>query len=187
MLAMHLKQLFRKPIRTVLYILVLVVLTAFFCTSLNLYRDSQHNLQLANDTYTTIAVMELYADVDSRGNIINDVTKAEDYAGYHALTVYGYDLEPITTAPSVKKYELRARYGAFSEDNIAVRYNDKKQAIPICSEDIIRFKIVPEHQKEAEADKEWNDVEFVDDGRYRIGTESWEDSGIFFRANITWI
>ncbi|MBS6323087.1 MAG: hypothetical protein KH409_03750 [Clostridium sp.] len=120
--------------------------------------------------------MELYADVDSRGNIISDVTKAEDYAGYHALTVYGYDLEPIITAPSVKKYELRARYGAFSEDNIAVRYNDKKQAIPICSEDIIRFKIVPEHQKEAEADKEWNDVEFVDDGRYRIHTFSFVDS-----------
>ena len=176
MLSMHLKQLFRKPIRTVLYILVLVLLTAFFCTSLNLYMDSRHNLQLANDTYTTIAIMELYADVDSRGNIINDVTKAEDYAGYHALTVYGYDLEPIITAPSVKKYELRARYGAFSEDNIAVRYNDKKQAIPICSEDIIRFKIVPEHQKEAEADKEWNDVEFVDDGRYRIHTFSFVDS-----------
>lgn len=57
---------------------------------------------MANDTYTTIAIMELYADVDSRGNIISDVTKAEDYAGYHALTVYGYDLEPIITAPSVK-------------------------------------------------------------------------------------
>ena len=176
MLSMHLKQLFRKPIRTVLYILVLVVLTAFFCTSLNLYMDSRHNLQLANDTYTTIAIMELYADVDSRGNIISDVTKAEDYAGYHALTVYGYDLEPIITAPSVKKYELRARYGAFNEANIAVRYNDKKQAIPICNEDIIRFKIVPEHQKEAEADKEWNDVEFVNDGRYRIHTFSFVDS-----------
>ena len=176
MLSMHLKQLFRKPMRTVLCILVLILLTAFFCTSLNLYMDSRHNLQLANDTYTTIAIMELYADVDSRGNIISDVTKAEDYAGYHALTVYGYDLEPIITAPSVKKYELRARYGAFNEANIAVRYNDKKQAIPICNEDIIRFKIVPEHQKEAEADKEWNDVEFVDDGRYRIHTFSFVDS-----------
>ena len=176
MLSMHLKQLFRKPMRTVLYILVLVVLTAFFCTSLNLYMDSRHNLQLANDTYTTIAIMELYADVDSRGNIINDVTKAEDYAGYHALTVYGYDLEPIITAPSVKKYELRARYGAFSEDNIAVKYNDKKQAVPICNDDVIRFKIVPEHQEQAEADKEWNDVEFVDDGRYRIHTFSFVDS-----------
>ena len=176
MLSMHLKQLFRKPMRTVLCILVLILLTAFFCTSLNLYRDSQHNLQLANDTYTTIAIMELYADVDSRGNIISDVTKAEDYAGYHALTVYGYDLEPIITAPSVKKYELRARYGAFSEDNIAVRYNDKKQAVPICNEDIIRFKIVPEHQEQAEADKEWNDVEFIDDGRYRIHTFSFVDS-----------
>ena len=60
-----------------------------------------------------------YADVDSYGNLISNITKADDYAGYYALTVYGYDLEPIINAPSVKKYELRARYGAFSENNIA--------------------------------------------------------------------
>ena len=114
MLSMHIKQLFRKPLRTILYFMVLVILTAFFCASLNLYMNSQYNLRLADETYTTIAVMELYADVDSYGNLISNITKADDYAGYYALTVYGYDLEPIINAPSVKKYELRARYGAFS-------------------------------------------------------------------------
>ena len=33
--------------RTALYLAVLIMLTAFFCTSLNLYKDSQYNLQLA--------------------------------------------------------------------------------------------------------------------------------------------
>ena len=61
MLSMHLRQLTRKPLRTILYFMVLVILTAFFCTSLNLYMNSQYNLRLADETYTTIAVMELYA------------------------------------------------------------------------------------------------------------------------------
>ena len=57
MLSMHLRQLFRKPTRTALYLAVLILLTAFFCTSLNLYKDSQYNLQLAEKTFHTIAVM----------------------------------------------------------------------------------------------------------------------------------
>ena len=115
MLSMHLRQLTRKPARIVIFILILVLLTAFFCVSLNLYANSMYNLKLADETYTTIAIMELYADVDTHGNLIDDITNVEDYAGFHALTVYGYDLEPIVTAPSVIKYDLRARYGAFSD------------------------------------------------------------------------
>ena len=178
MLSMHLRQLTRKPARVIIFILILVLLTAFFCVSLNLYMNSQHNLRLADETYTTIAVMELYADVDSYGNVVKDFETAKNYAGYQAVTVYGYDLEPIVTAPSVMKYDFRARYGAYSKDNIALEYNSKKNIIPMYSEDVIRFKIVPEHQEQAEADKEWNDVEFVDDGRYRIQTYSWNDSGL---------
>ena len=178
MLSMHLRQLTRKPTRVIIFILILVLLTAFFCVSLNLYVNSQYNIKLADDTYTTIAVMELYADVDSYGNVVKDFETAKNYAGYQAVTIYGYDLEPIVTAPSVMKYDFRARYGAYSKDNIALEYNSKKNIIPMYSEDVIRFKIVPEHQEQAEADKEWNDVEFVDDGRYRIQTYSWSDSGL---------
>lgn len=34
--------------------------------------------------------------------------------------------------------------------------------------DVFRFKLVPEHQKVKEADKPWDDVDFVDDGNYRL-------------------
>ena len=141
MLSMHLRQLFRKPLRTILYFMVLVILTAFFCTSLNLYMNSQYNLRLADETYTTIAIMELYADVDSYGNLISNITKADDYAGYYALTVYGYDLEPIINAPSVKKYELRARYGAFSENNIAKKMDENIRGliVPYYNEDVLHY------------------------------------------------
>ena len=150
MLSMHLRQLFRKPIRTISYILMLVLLSAFFCMSLNLYNDSQCNLQLADNAYTTIAIMDLYADVGEFGNLIDDITTADDYAGYYALTVSDYDLTPIVTAPSVKKHELRARYGAFSKDNIAVKKHDilPRWIIPFYSEDVIRFKVTEESNKQ---------------------------------------
>ena len=143
MLSMHLRQLFRKPTRTALYLAVLILLTAFFCMSFNLYKNSEHNLKLADETYTTIAIMELYAEIDNHGNLISDVTTAEDYAGRYAMMVYDYDLEPIISAPSVKKYELRARYGAFSENNIALKENigDKNIYTPYYSDEVIRFKI----------------------------------------------
>ena len=165
MLSMHLRQAFRKPMRTVLYLLILALLTAFFCVSLNLYDNSRQNIRLAQETYSTIAVMELYADVDSRGNLIADVSTAEDYAGYHDITVNGYDIKPIVTAPSVIKYELRARYGAYSDEYIASSEDGKKA---LFQRDVLRFKFVPEHQKVKEADKPWDDVDFVDDGNYRI-------------------
>lgn len=165
MLSMHLRQIFRKPMRTVLYLLILALLTAFFCVSLNLYDNSRQNIRLAQETYSTIAVMELYADVDSRGNLIADVSTAEDYAGYHDITVNGYDIKPIVTAPSVIKYELRARYGAYSDENIASAKNGKEA---FSNYDVFRFKLVPEHQKVKEVDKPWDDVDFVDDGNYRL-------------------
>ena len=137
MLSMHLRQLFRKSTRTVLYLAVLILLTAFFCTSLNLYVDSQYNLRLADNAYTTIAVIELCADVNRHGEIITDITD-KDYAGNQPVTVYGYNLDVIIKAPSVKKYELRARYGAFSDDNVALTQSGK---LPLFSYDIIRFTI----------------------------------------------
>ena len=119
MLSMHLRQLTRKPTRTALYLAVLILLTAFFCTSLNLYKDSQYNLQLAEKTFHTIAVMDLYADVDINGNVVSELKDARDYAGYRRVTVNGYDISPVVSAPSVLGYDLRTRYGAYSENNIA--------------------------------------------------------------------
>ena len=143
MLTMHLRQLFRKSTRTALYLAVLILITAFFCASLNLYMNSQYNLKLADEAYTTIAIMELYADVDNKGNIIEDITKASNYAGYLARTVYGYDLQPIISAPSVKKYELRARYGAYSEANIAMKEHEGVRGlyVPFYKCDVLRFKL----------------------------------------------
>ena len=167
MLSMHLRQLTRKPARIVIFILILVLLTAFFCVSLNLYANSMYNLKLADETYTTIAIMELYADVDTHGNLIDDITNVEDYAGFHALTVYGYDLEPIVTAPSVIKYDLRARYGAFSDENIALA---KRGKAPLFTNDVMRFKIRIEDQAQGLMGQTHSGYELPDDGNFHIAS-----------------
>ncbi len=168
MLSMHLRQMFRKSGRIVLYILILALLTAFFCTSLNLYTNSVNNLERAADTYTTIAVVELYANVDNRGNLTDDIT-SENYGGYHSLTVNGYDFYPLTTAPSVIKYDLRARYGAYSEDNVRL---SRSYNYPSFTDDVIRFRINAEDNRGKDAD--FNDtILYTDDNGKFIVQDSY--------------
>jgi len=134
------QQLFRAPIRMLLALLILALLTAFFCLSLNLWRNSEANLRLADETYKTIAVMELYADVDGRGNLFAE--SGEEYAGYLPTAVTGYDLSPILNAPGVIRYDLRARYGAYVPGEVAIRPRGIMSFTgDIFHYDIIRFTI----------------------------------------------
>lgn len=174
---LHFRQIFRKPFRTLLYVLLLALLTTFFSLSLNLYRNSRENIRLADETYSTIAVMELYADVDSRGNLLAEVGGVEDYAGYQALTAYGYDLSPIVHAPGVEKYDLRARYGAFAEGELACRPSGIRDSIdrmsgPMFCDDVIRFKVIEDvtesHQGFGLSGKPAEDEPAADDGLIRI-------------------
>ncbi len=93
--------------------LILLVTTAFFVMSLNLYASSVDNLQSAAETYSTVAVMELYGDVDARGRLT--APGEEGYQGYLSVAVEDYDLEPILNAPGVIGHDLRARCAAYIE------------------------------------------------------------------------
>ncbi|MGN0799526.1 MAG: ABC transporter permease [Christensenellales bacterium] len=124
-------------------VLLLALLTTFFSLSLNLYRNSRENIRLADETYSTIAVMELYADVDSRGNLLAEVGGVEDYAGYLPTIVHHFELSPIINAAGVERYDLRARYGAYIPDEIAVRPSSvtgENDAL-VLEKDIIRFSV----------------------------------------------
>ncbi len=90
---------------------ILLVVTAFFVMSLNLYSGSVRNLQKAEETYRTIAVAEFYGDVDNRG-VLTD-PDSEDYMGYLSVAVDGYDISPLVNASGVIDYDLRARYVAY--------------------------------------------------------------------------
>lgn len=136
----NLRQTLRAPARTTLYVLLLAILTAFFCLSLNLWRNSKTNLKLADETYKTIAVMELYADVDGRGSLLAQAD--EGYAGYLPTAVKGYDIAPIINAPGVLRYDLRTRYGAYVPEYLAIRpLSVTQNAYQIFNYDIIRFTV----------------------------------------------
>ncbi len=117
--------------------LILLVVTAFFVMSLNLYNSSVKNLQKAEDTYSTIAVMELQGDVDRRGRLVD--VESESYIGYQTVAATGYDLEQILGARGVLGYDLRARYAAYIEGEAAMSTND---GYLMASQDIIRFKLL---------------------------------------------
>ena len=64
--------------------------------------NSANNIRLANKAYSTIAIMELYADVDEIGRLVKDITQDNHYAGYHATTVYNYDLKTMWLSKRIK-------------------------------------------------------------------------------------
>lgn len=136
------QQLLRSKTRTVLYLVVLAAATAFFVMSANLYRNSVENLNQVEETYSTIAVMELYGDVDRYGQLT--APDAETYDGYYSVGVNGYDFSSIVSTTCVEDYDLRARYAAY----IPGRYARRNNSGYLCSFDHIRFKILSEEPVE---------------------------------------
>ncbi len=106
-----LKQTRRSTKRLVLQLVLLCVAVAFFVVSLNLYSNSMKNLQTVEDTYMTIATMEIYGDVNEVGELVK--TSADDRVGRFLLTRYGYDLSPLQQLPMVQNVDLRYRCAAY--------------------------------------------------------------------------
>lgn len=131
-----LRQLQRGWKRTLLNMLLLAAVTAFFAMSVNLYANSRRNIRLAEETYSTIAVTELYADVDKYGNVLTDLS--DGYAGYLPTAVKGYDLTGIVASEYVEDWDLRTRWGAYIPDSIPT--NRKRNTELYCM-DLIRFVI----------------------------------------------
>ncbi len=148
---MFYKQMGRSVKTGLTNVVILLVVTAFFVMSLNLYASSVHNLKSAAETYSTIAVMELYGDVNDRGQLT--APGQEDYQGYLSVQVDDYDLEPILNAPGVIGHDLRARCAAYIEGHPS-RYqlNEENwkvtsgtltfmEPVLISDEHVIRFKL----------------------------------------------
>ena len=138
---LFLKQQQRNLKQTLLNILLLTATTAFFVMSLNLYSNSVYNLEQVDNTYSTIAVMELYGDVNKRG----ELTKpgSDNHKGYLSVAVDGFDIEKIVNASGVEGYDLRAKYAAYIEGEPAMQHDPSGEVdnIVMASEDIIRFTV----------------------------------------------
>lgn len=135
-------QLRRNSNRTWMNILLLSAAVAFFVMSLNLHQNSVRNIREAEDAYSTIAVMEIYGDIDQYGNLAEPYS--EEHVGYKAVAVKGFDFSEVVDSAGVIDWDLRAKYAAYIEGEIAL----EEGAYPMAFMDIIRFRYVGEEPLE---------------------------------------
>ncbi len=133
------KQIFLKQLKrsrkTVFYLLLLAAATAFFVASLNLYRNSVSNLEKAEEAYSTLAVVELYGDVDRYGNLVEE--DSADHIGYKPVAVKGYDFSGLLDSEAVESWDLRSQYMAYIENQPAFLSEGLQRTLS----NLIRFKI----------------------------------------------
>ena len=133
---MYLTLFFRGKKRLLLNALLLLSVTAFFCMSVNLYKNSVDNLQKANDTYRTIAIMELHGSVNTFGELLK-----EPNGRMRQVAVTGYDYSPVLEASGVIGHDLRSKYGIVIDGAIAMGSDGTN---PLTDYDIIRFCLAQE-------------------------------------------
>ena len=69
----------KRSKKTVVYLCLLAIATAFFVMSMNLYANSSGNLKVAEEAFSTLAVTELYGEVDRYGNLVE--RNSEEHIG----------------------------------------------------------------------------------------------------------
>ena len=161
-----LKQTRRGTKRLALQLVLLCAATVFFAVSLNLFANSTRNLLTVEDTYKTIATMEIYGDVDAQGNLVHPGD--ESYVGRHLLSVEGYDLSPLLVLDSVKSIDLRTRVGAYIPGQVAILKDHTvpptypvESVTPFSTNNIIRFVLDSEEPMEISLLKEnWQWLRF---------------------------
>ena len=130
----------KRSKKTVFYTGLLIVAAIFFVTSINLYHNSTANLRKAEETYSTLAVTELYGDVDKYGNLVEENT--ETHVGYKAVAAKGYNFSDILDSEAVESWDLRTQYGAYIEDMPALNgENGNGKCAPRALGNLIRFKL----------------------------------------------
>ncbi len=128
-------QQLKRSKKTILYLLLLMIVVAFFVTSVNLYRNSTENLTKAEENYSTLAVVEFYGDVDRYGNLTGK--NSDDHIGYRPVAVTGYDFSGLMGSQSVTAWDLRTQYAAYVENTPAMDFS----GVPRTVGEMIRFKI----------------------------------------------
>ncbi len=136
----------KRSKKTVVYFWLLLIAATFFVTSMNLYYNSTSNLQLSENTFSTLAVTELYGEVDRYGELVE--RNSEEHIGYQPVGVRGYDISKIIDSEAVRSYDLRTQYGAYIEECPAMLYLPQVLSdgteIPewtMRSNNVIRFRI----------------------------------------------
>ncbi len=112
LVSFSLKQLFRTPLKLVLYFVLPALVAAFLCLGLNLYQYASDNLDAVYNAFEIVAVPDFTANINSQGALCDDMT-AEDYVGFFSCEAENYDLTPLTQLEGVTGYDVRNQFGAY--------------------------------------------------------------------------
>lgn len=161
----------KRSKKTVVYLCLLLMAATFFVTSVNLYHNSSGNLKVAENAFSTLAVTELYGEVDRYGNLVE--RNSEEHIGYKTVGVQGYDFSDIIDSEAVESWNLRTYYGAYIEEHPAMFYawsaDSSCQILYINwvmrSNNVIRLKITAEEPFE---------IKYVPPG-----PTQWKEGGFF--------
>jgi len=110
----------KRSKKTLVYLCLLLLTSAFFVTSVNLYHNSSGNLKVAEEAFSTLAVTELYGEVDRYGNLVE--RNSQEHIGYKAVGVRGYDFSQLIDSEAVESWDLRRYYGAYISGPPAMFY-----------------------------------------------------------------
>lgn len=136
----------RRSKRTVVYLCLLLIATAFFVMSVDLYYNSTSNLDISENAFSTLAVVELYGEVDPYGQLVE--RNSEAHIGYRPAGVKGYDFSGLIDSEAVAGWDLRTYYGAYIADEPAMLYAPQVSSVGITTErwtmrsyNVIRFQL----------------------------------------------
>ena len=152
-----LKQLFRAPVKLIVYFLIAALAAALLCVGLNLEANAQRNVAAAEACFTTVAIPEVWGNMNAAGTLQQGFTQ-EDYAPYlddplslppemifrgyvpALIPETEYDLTSIREASGVEGIDVRGRFGARVNGGNNLLYGLDPNCYP-CAEDVIVFAV----------------------------------------------
>lgn len=133
-------QLTRKPWKAAVFVILLLISSAFFCLSANLYRNSFQNLQTADDTFSTVAYFEVFGYPAGYQEALQTTGKT---AADPILTVADdFDFDAISCLPGATSVDLRRKVGGYIPD--ALPFYEEEDSELVYTYDLIRFVITEE-------------------------------------------
>ena len=95
-----LRQSLRAPVRLLGSFLVIALVCAFLCVSIDLRQNALANLHVLQQQFDVVAVPAFRGSVDIKGNLTQDTGLS--YAGYLEVPAQNFDLSQFKNAAGVR-------------------------------------------------------------------------------------
>lgn len=121
-----LRQSLRAPVRLFSSFLIIALVCAFLCVSMNLRRNALANLHVLRQQFDVVAVPSFRGAVDATGNLTQDTELS--YAGYLEVPAQNFDPSQFKNAAGVRDVLVHRQYGAYVNDSDELLREDPKKS-----------------------------------------------------------